>query len=232
MRFHPLVTCLALAASLGAQTFPNFESPQTHPIAVSPDATRLVAVNTPDNRLAVFSLLGPQRPVLVREIPVGLEPTSVRFRDNNEVWVVDHLSDAVSIVDLDAGVVVATLQIGDEPSDVVFAGGRAFVTVATERRVQVFDAVSRAPVGSVDVFGDEPRWAARSADGSRVYVASHRSGNNTTVVPEALAPPQPPPTNPATNGPTGKVMKWTIGIGSEARIIPYAARTPFSMLYS
>ena len=38
-----------------------------------------------------------------RSVPVGLEPVAVAARSDDEVWVVNHLSDSVSIVELDAG---------------------------------------------------------------------------------------------------------------------------------
>jgi YVTN family beta-propeller protein len=58
----------------------------------------------------------------------------VAARTNTEVWVVNHLSDSVSIVDV-SGLprVVRTLLVGDEPNDIVFAGpggARAFITTA------------------------------------------------------------------------------------------------------
>ena len=56
------------------------------------------------------------------------------------LWVVNHLSDSVSIVDIGSTPprVVRTLLVGDEPRDIVFAGPtdadghfvRAFVTTA------------------------------------------------------------------------------------------------------
>ena len=36
-------------------------------------------------------------------VPVGLEPIAVAARSNTEVWVVNHLSDSVSIVDVGTG---------------------------------------------------------------------------------------------------------------------------------
>src|SRR5262245_25533645 len=134
--------CLLVVAGAGAtlrgQQFVNFEAPPTHPVAVSEDGQRLYALNTPDARLAVFSLADPERPVLAAEIPVGLEPVALAPR-GGEVWVVNWLSDSVSVVSLADGAVTATLQVGDEPADVVFAGTptRAFVTVAGAREVRV-----------------------------------------------------------------------------------------------
>ncbi|MCA8943469.1 MAG: hypothetical protein KDB80_12975, partial [Planctomycetes bacterium] len=197
MRHLTLGLALAATASLASAQFPAFESPQIRPLAISPDGLRLLATNTPDNRVAYFSIANPRLPLLLREIRVGLEPVAVAFRTDDEAWVVNHLSDTVSIVDLTTGVVVATLPVGDEPSSIVFANGRAFVTIATRRKVTVFDGSTRAHLGDIDVFCDEPRWATASHDGTRVFVAAHKSGNDTTIIPFAVAPPPPPPTNPS-----------------------------------
>ena len=39
-------------------SFVNWETPHVHPLDMTPDGTRLLAVNTPDNRLEVFDLTG------------------------------------------------------------------------------------------------------------------------------------------------------------------------------
>ena len=130
-----LVTMAIAATSVLAQpSFIAFESGQVRPIALTPDGTRLLAVNTPDNRLEVFSVNAGSL-TLIDSIPVGMEPVAVAARNNNEIWVVNHLSDSVSIVDLSASPakVVRTLLVGDEPRDIVFAGtgfNRAFITTA------------------------------------------------------------------------------------------------------
>src|SRR5512134_1063205 len=81
---------LASRVQTGAD-FTHFESGHVHPAAMTPDGTRLLVVNTPDNRLSVFSLTG-QEPTRISEVPVGMEPVSVRALDNNTAWVVNHLS--------------------------------------------------------------------------------------------------------------------------------------------
>lgn len=83
-------------------SFKNFEAPQIHPLALTPDGTRLLAVNTPNATLSVFQLVSGS-PVLTAEIPVGFEPVSVAARNNREAWVVNWMSDSVSIVDLSTG---------------------------------------------------------------------------------------------------------------------------------
>jgi len=73
----------------------NFEGPQVHPLAITPDGTRLLAVNTPNGTLSVFHLTG-RSLTLIAEIPVGIEPVSVAARNDREVWVANWLSDSVS----------------------------------------------------------------------------------------------------------------------------------------
>lgn len=185
-----IVTHTALAAPSLAQTpFVNFESGQTSPMSLSPDGSRLFVADTVGGRLSVFSLTQPSQPRLVAEIPVGLDPVSVRARTDNEVWVCCQLSDSVNIVDIDLGLVVETIQVGDEPSDIVFAGGFAFVTTATLNEVQAVNLTTRA-VTPIPVFGKDPRSLAVSSDGSRVYAVIQRSGNGTTIISESVAPPQ------------------------------------------
>jgi YVTN family beta-propeller protein len=192
-----LATAALAPTALAQAPYTNFESTVVHPVRVSADGSRLYAAIPSGDRLAVFSLLDPARPALLREIPVGLRPASVAVRTNTEVWVCNLLSDSVSVVDTERGIVLDTLRIGDEPSDIVFAGGKAFVTEATRDRVQVYDATTRASLGSINLFGKEPRALAVDGSGQRVYALSRRSGNGTTLLKTSLAPPQPAPSNPA-----------------------------------
>jgi DNA-binding beta-propeller fold protein YncE len=192
-------------------SFTLFESGQVRPLAISPDSKQLFAVNTPDNRLEVFRI---KKHALdhVASIPVGLEPVAVAARSDREIWVVNHLSDSVSVVELDgngkSGRVTRTLLVGDEPRDIVFAGPgrkRAFITTAHRGQnipfdpqfttegigradVWVFDATSLggslggSPLTVVTLFTDTPRALAVTPDGSRVYAAGFHTGNQTTIV--------------------------------------------------
>ncbi len=185
-----LVTFLGLPASETlADTSPteglvNYETPHVHPIDLTPDGQTLVAVNTAGHRLEVFDVRSGS-PVLIDSIPVGLDPVSVRARNNTEVWVVNHISDSVSIVDLAARGVVRTLQTGNEPCDVVFAGSpqRAFVSCSEVNRIEVFNLANldAAPL-RVPIGGEDPRHLAVSPDGLTVYAAIFESGNGTTAI--------------------------------------------------
>ncbi len=187
MKLHRLVAALPilLAANGFAQNaLVNWENPHVHPLAISPDGGRLFAVNTPDNRLEVFDLASGV-PAPEFEVFVGVDPVSVRARTNGEVWVVNHISDSVSVVDLATRNVVATLETDDEPADVVFAGTpqRAFVSCSQANTVLVFDPANlSAPPVRLAIDGQDPRALAVSSDGTRVFVAIFESGNRTTVL--------------------------------------------------
>jgi DNA-binding beta-propeller fold protein YncE len=197
-----------------ASDFVAFESGQVRPLAISPDGRRLFVVNTPDGRLEIFDL-SRGRLVHVDSVPVGMEPVAVAARSNREVWVVNHLSDSVSVVAVGSRRtrVVRTLLVGDEPNDIVFAGGwrkRAFVSTAHRGQnspyprsqyavpgvgradVWVFDAADPGdgfggdPIAVLTLFGDKPRALATSPDGARVYAAVFRSGNQTTTASGAV----------------------------------------------
>ena len=164
--------------------FVNFETPHVHPLDRTPDGQTLLAVNTAANRIEVFAM-GSGLPVAAGSVRVGLDPLTVRARTSTEAWVVNHISDTISIVDLTSMNVVATLKTADEPCDVVFAGSpqRAYVSCAQANAVQVFDPanLAAAPV-TVPINGERPRALAVSPDGATVYVAIFESGNATTVL--------------------------------------------------
>lgn len=185
--------------------FVNFETPPIHPIALSPDHSRLVVCNLPDGRLEVFDVRE-RLPRLVGNVPVGIDPVTARFRTTNEVWVVNHISDSVNVVDLDSMRVRATLQTLDAPADVVFAGNppRAFVSCAMEDTVLVFDPLTHQRIAAVPIDGDRPKAMCVSPDGRQVYVAIFESGNASTILAPlfALKGPLPlPGVLQATNGP-------------------------------
>jgi hypothetical protein len=129
-----LALALLVGSAASAQTsFIEFESGEVRPLALSPDGTKLFVVNTPDNRLEVFSITAGSL-THIDSIPVGMEPVAVAAPSNDEAWVVNFLSDSVSIVDLTSTPrrVTRTLLVGDEPRDIVFAGSplRAFISTA------------------------------------------------------------------------------------------------------
>jgi YVTN family beta-propeller protein len=194
--------------------FINFETIPTRAVALSPDGNRLFVTNTPDGRLEIFQVTATGL-IAAGSVQVGLEPVAVNARTNGEVWVVNHLSDSVSVVDVSStpARVVRTILVGDEPRDVVFAGpnnSRVFVTAARRGQNHPDDVVNetqREGLGRADVwvfdannlgeglfanrlalltlFADKPGSMGVSPDGSRVFVSIFTSGNETTAINDA-----------------------------------------------
>ena len=207
-----LLSILVAVLPAGA-SFVAFESGPVRPLALSPDGGTLLAVNTPDNRLEIFSVAASGLTHL-ESVPVGLEPVAVAARSNTEVWVVNHLSDSISIVDVGSSPprVTRTLLVGDEPRDIVFAGpsrSRAFISAAHRGQnrpgdpqlttpgvgradVWVFDAgnlgaaLGDMPHTIVTLFTDTPRALAVTPDGGTVLAAGFHTGNRTTAIHEGL----------------------------------------------
>jgi DNA-binding beta-propeller fold protein YncE len=150
-----LATFVALfGAALPAFAAPNFvefESGLVRPLALSADGALLFAVNTPNNRLEIFQVNATGGLTRVSSVAVGMEPVSVAVRQPGEVWVVNHLSDSLSIVDVanpSQPKVTRTLLVGDEPRDIVFAGNpskRAFVTTAHRGQQRTHASIAAVP---------------------------------------------------------------------------------------
>jgi DNA-binding beta-propeller fold protein YncE len=188
MRSTILASCCLIASSTGlwaapahaGPPVPIFETGQVRPLALSADGKWLYAVNTPDARLEIFRTKhgGLEH---AGSVQVGLEPVAVAARGNDEVWVVNNLSDSVSVVSvrpkLFGGVaarVVRTLLVGDEPRDIVFAGPgrrRAFITAAHRGQNVPFDPQSFTEgVGRADVWVFDANDLGESLEGSPLTI--------------------------------------------------------------
>jgi len=146
----------------------TFESGPVRPVALSADAQQAFVANTPNGSLDILQVSATGLAV-TGSVKVGIDPVAVAVRNAGEVWVVNHVSDSVSIVDVARTPprVVRTLLVGDEPSDIVFAGGRAFITTAHRGQQRSSAALAGVPgagdpqlttpgVGRADVWVFDP----------------------------------------------------------------------------
>jgi len=184
-------------ASTVSNGFTNFETEPVRPLALSTDGRYLYALNTADDRLEIFDTAG-ETLRSVGETTVGLRPVALVLH-GNEAWVVNHLSDSVSVVDIKnphRPRVTHTLQVGDEPRGIVVAGpnhDRVFVATAKRGKsltpgigraqLWIFEALRpKAPPKILTLFGTKLRALAASPDGRQLYAAIYLSGNGTTTV--------------------------------------------------
>ena len=198
-----LLISLALVLALNvipahALDFVAFESGPVRPMALSPDGGLLYAVNTPDNRLEILRVSDAGTLAHVASVAVGLEPVAVAVHNAAEVWVVNHVSDSVSVVNVEAlearepGVpfVTRTLLVGDEPRDIVFAQGRAFITTAHRGQQRTDPSLAEVPgagdpelhtpgIGRADVWVFRRR-TARSGGSAALR---SRSSNSSAIRP-------------------------------------------------
>ncbi|MCY4046172.1 MAG: hypothetical protein OXE99_14005 [Cellvibrionales bacterium] len=131
------------------RNYVNFESAHVRTMATSSDGKYLYVTNTQDNRVDILSRDENGLLLPVDSVPVGLEPVALAIH-NDELWVVNHLSDSISIIDLtDKPFVKRTLLVGDEPRDIIFANDKAFITTAHRGQHRTHPSLS-----DVDGAGD------------------------------------------------------------------------------
>jgi YVTN family beta-propeller protein len=189
VRTFLLFVIFACVRAFGSTAFVNFETAPVHPIALSPDGKTLATCNLPDGKLEVFDL---QTGVVVRKtsVPVGIDPVTVRFRTDGELWVVNELSDSVEVIDMRTFKVWRVISTRTRPADIVFGGtpSRAFVSCPPENVIQVFDPDTGDLISTIGLAAERPKALAVSPDGTKVYAAIFESGNGTTVIAPRFTP--------------------------------------------
>ena len=169
---------------------PSFLSPHASPIAVN--GGRVFVANTPAGTVDVIDATS--RAVVAR-VNVGIEPVGIAVRpDGKEVWVANHVSDSVSVIDTDPASathlqVIATVQDFDpatkatrfdEPVGVAFASNdKAYVALSSENQIAVINVATRQAEKRLDIAAQDPR--AIVVRGDRLYVIPFESGNQTQL---------------------------------------------------
>jgi hypothetical protein len=162
-----------------ASNYTLFEVDPVRPVATLAKSGLVLVANTNDDFLEVLEPHG-QGVRRCGAVQVGMRPVALAVtsedRHSAEIWVVNHLSDSVSIVELDTddctGRVQQTLQVGDEPRDIVVTETgkhkpRVFVTTAHRGQHHPTDgartgsdlvtpAGSKSQSGLADVFVFDP----------------------------------------------------------------------------
>ena len=169
----------------------NYESPHANPIVLLADGSLVYAVNTPADTVDVIDT---ETREIVARIGVGIDPVGIAVRpDGKEVWVSNHVSDSVSVIDADpesatrhevlhtiSDFNAARATEFDEPVGIAFAGNtKAYVALSSSNRIAVIDVPSRTIRKHLDVTAQDPRAIAVS--GNRLYVIPFESNNQTQI---------------------------------------------------
>ena len=169
---------------------PSFLSPHTRPIALHGD--QVFVANTPADTVDVISSRSRK---VVHRINVGVDPVCVAVRpDGKEIWIANHVSDSVSVIDTDKSSptylhVIATVQDinsatkatrFDEPVGIAFANNeKAYVALSSENRIAVINVATRKITKRLIITAQDPR--AIVVRGDRLYVLPFESNNKTQL---------------------------------------------------
>jgi YVTN family beta-propeller protein len=177
------------AQNLKAVGNPSMESPHVNPIALT--GSYVYVTNTPSGTVDVIDR---KTQKIFTRINVGVDPVSIAVRpDGKEIWVSNHVSDSVSVIDSDPKsptfhVVVATIQefthrkatLFDEPVGIAFANNnKAYVALSSENQIAVVDVKTRKVIDRLEIRAQDPR--AIFVQGDRLYVVPFESGNKTQL---------------------------------------------------
>ena len=169
---------------------PSFLSPHASPIAIHGE--HVFVANTPSDTVDVISKATRE---IVRRIDVGIDPVSIAVRpDGLEIWVANHVSDSVSVIDNQPDnptylQVIATVQEFDEatkstrfdePVGIAFASNeKAYVALSSENKIAVVNVATRKVEKRLHITAQDPR--AIAVHGERLYVLPFESNNKTQL---------------------------------------------------
>ena len=169
--------------------YPLMESPHSNPIAINGDY--VYVTNTPS---ATVDVIDRHSEKVVDRIHVGIDPVAIAVRpDGKEIWVSNHVSDSVSVIDSDPKsptfhVVIATIQEFDgnkatnfdEPVGIAFASNeKAYVALSSENQIAVIDVKKRLILKRLYLRSQDPRAIIVRND--KLYVLPFESGNKTQL---------------------------------------------------
>ncbi|MBT7918479.1 MAG: YncE family protein, partial [Planctomycetaceae bacterium] len=168
----------------------SYMSPHASPIALSNGL--VFVVNTPDDTVDVIHTKSRK---IIGRVKVGIDPVGIAARpDGKEVWVANHVSDSVSIIDTEPKSksylqVVATVQRFhptnkstrfDEPVGIAFASNdKAYVALSSENAVAVINVARRKVTKLLPITAQDPR--AIAVRGDRLYVIPFESNNKSQL---------------------------------------------------
>ena len=168
----------------------SFMSPHVQPILAV--GNQVYVTNTPSSTVDVVDA---EEGTVTGSIPVGLEPIALALKpDKSQLWVSNHVSDSVNVIDLDpssptfhqvVGLIDASSnqepgQYFDEPAGIAFASdAKAYVALSQENQIAVIDAARLKITKTIAVPAQDPRAIAVFED--KLFVLPFESNNQTQL---------------------------------------------------
>jgi len=169
---------------------PTFMSPHASPIVLI--GQKLFVANTPADTIDVIDTVSL---AVIARVKVGIDPVGIAVRpDGKEVWVANHVSDSVSVLDTDANSltylqVIDTIQdfgtfskatLFDEPIGIAFASDyKAYVALSSQNEIAVINVATREIEKKLLITAQDPR--AITVQGNRLFVIPFESNNKTQI---------------------------------------------------
>ncbi len=147
------------------------------PIALAVQDNNLWVVNHLSDSVSIIDITNETLHVS-RTLLVGDEPRDIVFADNKAFITTAHRGQHRTHSS------IADIQGSGDPQTHTASIGRADIWVFDPSNLGT--ALGGKPVKIIELFGDTPRGLAVSPDGKSVYAAVFNSGNQTTVIHEAV----------------------------------------------
>jgi YVTN family beta-propeller protein len=190
VRRHELLKKIQVADTPGiAKLDPSKYLNEIHGIniaALSNDGKTLYAA---DGDLGVVAFIDPLQDKVIKTVRVGKDPWRIYLSHDGKYGITPNNGDqTISIIDLQAGKVAATLEAGENMTGVNFAAGKAFVISSTSGFVYVYDMNSLKPAGRLKIgtniqletattdTKDETLYLADSTENAVVIINARTNG--------------------------------------------------------
>lgn len=135
-----------------------------------------------DGDLGVVGVIDSREDKIVKTIRVGKDPWRIYLSHDGKYGITPNNGDeTISIIDLNAGKVAATLEAGPDMTGVNFAAGKAFVISSTSGFVYVYDMGSLRPAGRIKIgVNVQLETATTDTQDQKIYLAD--STENAIVI--------------------------------------------------
>src|SRR3989441_5721163 len=150
--------------------------------ALSNDGKYLYAA---DGDLGVVGVIDPLEDKVVKVIRVGKDPWRIYLSHDGKYGITPNNGDeTISIIDLHANKVAATLEAGPNMTGVNFAAGKAFVISSTSGFVYVYDMNALRPAGRIKLGTNiQLETATTDTKDEKLYLAD--STENSIIIIDA-----------------------------------------------